>query len=310
MTRCTSQVYWRTKREPSLGSCASDLGVQVGISTGSLARYPRGSDPIALAGYLADVDADAVEILFYRSFHDDLERTQRAFLSCGKPVLVVHAEKNLGSAFGSSDAAEVADGQRRFMAALRLAEQLGARLITLHLWDRPESDRNLERNLDALEPLLQRVLDVGMVVGLETIPCTISNPVDNVRNALKHFGGLNSGCAVTLDLEFLGWHDCIDRADNSSFQDLDSQVADVHVRDYDGRPFTEEGRRRYLDPGQGNLDFRAIFQTLLAGGFRGPFMYEGSHTPVSSDGDVALINTVLADMRRLISGVDGTQDRN
>lgn len=309
-----------------MDSRASDKEALVGVSTGSLARYPNGGDPVVLAGYLADIEADAVEVLFYRGFHDDLERAAQAFRSCGRPIRVVHAEKNLGTAFGSPDPAQVADGQRRFLEALWLAQQVGAQLVTLHLWDRPESDRNLERNFAALEPLLPRVQDAGMAVGLETIPCTVYNPVDNVHRALTHFGGLAAGCAVTLDLEFLGWHDCVERGVNGAFADLEhsaafpphnsphelmeevrqdhSLVLDVHVRDYDGQPFTAEGRRRYLDPGQGQLDFPAIFSALVADGFRGPFMYEGSHTPVSGDGDVSAINAVLANMRRWLADAD------
>ena len=276
----------------------------VGVSTGSLARYPNGGDPVTLAGYLSDIEADAVEVLFYRGFHENLERAASALRACGRPITVVHAEKNLGAAFGSPDPDKVADGQRRFLAALWLAEQLGASLITLHLWDRPESDENLERNLDALAPLLPRVQDAGMAVGLETIPCNVSNPVDNVCRAVDHFGGLAAGCAVTLDLEFLGWHDCVDQAVNGAFADLDSEVRDVHVRDFDGQPFTSEGRRRYLDPGEGQFDFPAIFGALQASGFRGPFMYEGSHLPVTDDGDVTAINGVLAKMRRWLASAD------
>ncbi|MAG35011.1 MAG: hypothetical protein CL878_01990, partial [Dehalococcoidia bacterium] len=171
-----------------MASGAASEEAVVGVSTGSLARYPKGSDPVTLAGYLSDIEADAVEVLFYRGFHEDLELAARAFRACGRPILVVHAEKDLGGAFGSPDPAEVADGQRRFLEALWLAQQVGARLITLHLWDRPESDHNLERNFDALAPLLPRVQDAGMVVGLETIPCNVHNPVDNVRSALTHFG--------------------------------------------------------------------------------------------------------------------------
>ena len=301
---------------------ASGEEALVGVSTGSLARYPNGGDPVVIAGYLSDIEADAVEVLFYRGFHEDLERAARAFRGCGRPIRVVHAEKNLGTAFGSPDPAQVADGQRRFLEALWLAQQVGAQLVTLHLWDRPESDRNLARNFDALEPLLPRVQDAGMAVGLETIPCTVHNPVDNVRSALTHFGGLPAGCAVTLDLEFLGWHNCVERGVSGAFADLagndtplphnpmaaarqeQSMVMDVHVRDYDGQPFTAEGRRRYLDPGQGQLDFPAIFGALVADGFRGPFMYEGSHTPVSGAGDVSAINAVLANMRRWLADAD------
>ena len=60
-----------------MDSRASGTGALVGVSTGSLARYPNGGDPVVLAGYLSDIEADAVEVLFYRGFHEDLERAAR-----------------------------------------------------------------------------------------------------------------------------------------------------------------------------------------------------------------------------------------
>lgn len=292
----------------------------VACSTGSLARYPGGNDPVTLAGYLRRLEADAAEVLFYGRWRDDLPRAASAFRDCGLPIAVVHSEKNLGGAFGSADPAVVADGQRRFLDAAWLAEQVGARKLVLHLWDKPDSDRFLERNLAALAALLPRARDAGLTVCLETIPCDVSNPVDNVLRCLEYFGGADApssaddggpssgatvvrqgaGLAVTLDLEFLGWHGCVERGVSGVFAPARGAlagVADVHVRDYDGRPFTPEGRRRYIDPGEGLLDFPAIFGALVRDGFSGPYTYEGSTDHPPADGDVAAVNTVLHRMR-------------
>ncbi|HEX2033957.1 MAG TPA: sugar phosphate isomerase/epimerase family protein [Chloroflexota bacterium] len=273
----------------------------VACSTGTLARFPSGGDPATLAAYLRQIEADAVEVLFYGRWREDLRGAADALRRCGHPIPVVHAEKNLGGAFGSADPDARADGHRRFLDALRLAEQLGARKLVLHLWDRPDSDRFLDRNLDALAALLPRARDAGITTCVETIPCDASNPVDNVRRCLEHFGVTRPGgdLAVTLDLEFLGWHDCVERALGSAFGapvGAPALVADVHVRDYDGQPFAADGRRRYLDPGDGRLDFPAIFGALVRQGFNGPFTYEGAALPDSAD-PVAGVNRVLQRMR-------------
>ena len=279
----------------------------VGCSTGTLARFPSGGDPVTLAGYLRQVDADAIEVLFYGRWREGLESAAGALRECGRPIPVVHAEKNLGGAFGSADPDKVADGQRRFLDALWLAEALGARKLVLHLWDRPDSDRFLERNLDSLAALLPRARDAGVTTCVETIPCDAGNPVDNVQRCLDHFGssfstGPGGDLAVTLDLEFLGWHDCVDRAVGASFgagTGASTLVANVHVRDYDGQPFAADGRRRYVDPGEGQLDMPGIFGTLLRQGFQGPFTFEGAALPAHDAPDDPLrnVNRVLHRMR-------------
>ncbi|MCD6466525.1 MAG: hypothetical protein J7L10_01230, partial [Methanomicrobia archaeon] len=36
----------------------------------------------------------------------------------------------------------------------------------------------------------------------------------------------------------------------------------IHLRDYDGSAFDKEGKRKYILPGRGNLDFPSIIATI------------------------------------------------
>ena len=94
----------------------------------------------------------------------------------------------------------------------RIARALGAELVVLHLWELPDGDRYLERNLERLPALLDIAEEHGLTLTVETIPCTVGNPVDNVRRACER----DARCRVTLDTEFLAAHGQLDAAHGSS----------------------------------------------------------------------------------------------
>jgi sugar phosphate isomerase/epimerase len=87
---------------------------------------------------------------------------------------------------------------------------------------------------------------------VETIPCTVGSPVDNVRRACE----LDPRCRATLDTEFLALHGQLDRA-----HELADRVAHVHVKDFDPAVWGTKPRR-YLLPGEGVLDLDGFLERL------------------------------------------------
>jgi sugar phosphate isomerase/epimerase len=221
----------------------------------------------------------------------------------GRPIPSLHSEKRIGAALGSPDPEVRERGEARFRLNVDLAQALGAPLLNVHLWDLPESDCCLERNIATLQDWLPRAEAAGVQVALETTPCRLSNPLDNIVRALEE---LEDRCRVTLDVEFLAWHGCLERA--LEHPALGGEVvSNVHLRDYDGSPFDGSGRRRYVNPGDGELDLAGIVRRLLDRGYRGPFTFEGScPSRPAEEGDLSEVNGYLAYIRRLLeAAVEG-----
>jgi sugar phosphate isomerase/epimerase len=80
----------------------------------------------------------------------------------------------------------------------------------------------------------------------------------------------------------------------------EGRMRHVHVKDYDGQLRTPEGRRRYLAPGEGHIDFAWFFGALAERGFRGSVSLEAS--AVGPDGGVDLdrLQTSLVALQRWI----------
>src|SRR5262249_35617327 len=165
----------------------------------------------------------------------------------GLPIVTAHAEKSIGATLSSDDPA-----LEQFALNCRIAGALGAETLVFHLWELPDGDRYLDRNLAHLPGLIDTAEEHGLTLAVETIPCTVGSPVDNLHRACE----LDPRCRVTLDTEFLALHGQLDRA-----HELADRIAHVHVKDFDPAVWGTKPRR-YLLPGEGVLDLDGFLERL------------------------------------------------
>jgi sugar phosphate isomerase/epimerase len=257
----------------------------VGVSTGVYSQFPDHATPEAVADGMERLGAEVYEVLLFGSWKD-ARAAARTIAAVRRPVAVVHGEKRVGGLLGSADAGERRLGQELLLAAVDAAVVLGAPCVNVHVWDLPDSDRHLERNLDALGEVLPAVWQRGVHLLAETIPCQQDVPWRNVQRILEFADDLaravpgaippgGEAIGVNLDLEFLSWHDGLDLALAEYAPRWGARLRNVHVKDHDGRPFGPDGRRRYVNPGDGRLDYLSIFGRLRAAGYAGPLTFEG-----------------------------------
>jgi sugar phosphate isomerase/epimerase len=242
------------------------------LSTGAVTR-PEFPDHARIRQYDLPV---GLELVLRQSWDERVIEDLHGLL-----IVAAHAEKSIGATLSGDEPALA-----RFDLDCRIAAALGAELIVLHLWELPDGDRYLERNLDHLPGLLDTAEEQGLTLAVETIPCTVGTPLDNVRRAFER----DPRCRITLDTEFLAVHGQLDDA-----IDLAEVVAHVHVKDF--HPDIWGSRpRRYLLPGEGVLDLDGFLERLP---------YDGTVTlemsAVTDDGgvDAGRLAEALAWLRRL-----------
>ena len=275
----------------------------IGVSTGVFSRFPEQATPEAVADGMRRLDADVFEVLLFGNWED--QRAAAATLArSGRPVAVVHGAKRIGGLLGAAEPAMRREGQNLVRQALEVAGVLSAPLVNIHLWDLPDSDRHLERNLDALGELLPSVWASGRRLLCETVPCQADVPWRAVQRALDAAGALPGAPAqgpalgVNLDLEFLAWHDGVEETLTRFVPAWGNRLQNVHVKDFDGRPFDSEGRRRYVNPGDGQLDYPWIFERLRGAGYTGPLTFEGNVTRIADRSAALQATQVYLDRMR------------
>jgi sugar phosphate isomerase/epimerase len=200
------------------------------VATGVVTRHPQYPDPRRI---LAHPVPFARELSIYRD-HDEHELVE---LLTGLDVATGHADKSIGATLSTDEPA-----LDRFERDCRITAALGGQLLVLHLWELPDGDRYLERNLAHLPGLLDTAEAHGLTLAVETIPCSVGTPIENVIRACER----DDRCRVTLDSEFLALHGQLDRA-----AELGDRVAHVHVKDFDPDLWAAKPWNRYLIPGEG-----------------------------------------------------------
>lgn len=276
----------------------------IAVSTGVYSRFPEYATPAAVAEGMGRLEADCFEVLLFGSWDDPLTAA-RTIAAAHRPVAVVHGAKQIGGLLGAQDPAVRRQGQNLALRALEAAQVLEAPRVNIHLWDLPDSDRHLDRNLDALAELLPKVWESGCQLLCETVPCQADVPWRGVQRALDLAATLPGGAGrgprlgVNLDLEFLAWHDGIQETLTRFVPAWGQRLGNVHVKDFDGQPFAPDGRRRYVNPGDGTLDYPWIFGRLRAAGYQGPLTFEGNVTGhAERDRALAATNHYLRRLRQ------------
>jgi sugar phosphate isomerase/epimerase len=271
--------------------------IQILCSTGAFSRYPDYTNYRPILNYGPQLEVDGLELLFYPDWYPELEHIATDLQRSGLRFPVIHTEKNIGVALGKAQASEREHGVRLLQDNCRLGSRLGSRILVLHLWGWPELDDNLDNNLEHLHDCVDIAAGYDIELAIETIPCRKSDPLSNVQRAVERDGRSR----VALDTEFLAKHEQIEVVFATEWLWQQPLVRHVHIKDYDGQGFHEDGSRKYLHPGQGNIDFAHFFQRLKQHNFSGSISLEAPSIDKQGHVDINMLRESLDFMRRKIA---------
>lgn len=254
-------------------------------STGAFSRHPDRCRPRTVADGIRALGTREIEAIFYPPWYEDLDGAAREIRATGADIPVLHTEKSIGALASSS-----APGDHERAAALltdncRLARELGARTLVLHLWSQPDTEQTLATAIEALPHLLDVAAAHGLDLSVETIWRTTSSPLAGVHAALH----ADPRTRVTLDTEFLARHGELEAAIADDELWASGAVDHVQIKDFDGSMTDPAGRRQYLHPGQGHLDLERFVAGLSSRGYQGTVSLEAS----------AVIDAATVDYRRI-----------
>lgn len=264
-------------------------------STGAFSRFPDLTDHRRVLEFAPRLPVDALELLVFPTW--DLDAVAAELASSAVDLPVVHADKTVGAALGAATLEERAAAAARLEDNVRFAARVGAGVVVLHLWDLPESDADLSRNIEAVERCHDAAAAEGVVLAIETTPCDHATPLANVAAVLA----AESRAAVALDTEFLALHEELDAALAADWLWHRPVVRHVHVKDYGGSLRGTDGLRRYLQPGEGELDFPAVIESLRERGFTGTLSLESSAVGPDGEVDVGRIERSLDYLADLVA---------
>lgn len=271
--------------------------MQLLCSSGAFGRYPILIDHLDITRYAPPLPVDGIEIMYYPEWTPRIDEIAADLLATGLRFPAIHAEKNAATALLSDDAEERARGRSWLAGSCRLGQLVGAHVAVFHLWGAPDSDNIIDKNLSILSECIDIAEEYEIELAIETIPCRKSTPLEVMQRVIER----DSRSKVALDTEFLAIHSQIEPALDSPWLWSSGLVRHIHLKDYDGQQYTADGYRRYLHPGEGQLDFARIFARLRQLHFTGNLSLEAS--VVSPDGarDSALLQNSLTRLRAMLA---------
>ena len=154
-------------------------------------------------------------------------------------------------------------------AVFPFIKRAGIDVAVLHL----PSQKQIKRGdwKQHFDTLLEKARESECVLGLENVPYLpdahlfIHEQIET--HSPKHVG-------VTIDLEFMHLHGT---PIESLMELFEQSVKNVHFRDSDGELVDDEGRRKYLNPGMGDIDLYNVVKTLHDSGYEKALTIEVSH---------------------------------
>ena len=264
-------------------------------STGAMSRNPDHTSYQQVLRYGSQVKADGLEIMFYKSWYPDIERIADKLQTAQLHIPAVHAEKDIGVLLGSASVEDRQHSVHLLAENCRLGNLIGVQVVVLHLWGWPQLDDHLEYNLELLHRCIDTAEQYDIKLAIETIPARHADPLTNVQRAFQQ----DQRSYIALDTEFLALYEQMDAVFDTPWLWELARVQHIHIKDFDGQSF-KDGRRRYLHPGEGNIDFARFFTRLKQHHYTGYVSLESPAIDNSGNVDIARLQKSLDFVRSLL----------
>lgn len=242
--------------------------IKVLCSTGIFTTYDLDYEHIFKFAPLIDVDG--FEFLYYGGWHKQLKYITNRIKTMGIKTPVLHADKEIGTLVGDGNFSQQEKGLIKLKENCEIAKKLDCEIIVIHLWEVPNSDKYIDKNLEMLSEFCQTADDFDLSLAIETIPCKYYSPIDHVLKILT----MDERCKFALDTEFLSHHNQLYLFLNNKA--IMEKVVHIHIKDYDGALRDRNNRRKYLHPGEGHIDFNVFFKKLSVVKYSGYLSLEAS----------------------------------
>ena len=120
---------------------------QIFCSTGTMIGRPNGRDFRLLKQFCPRLECDGFEFILYDSWYAQIEDLTAFLKEIRLNIPVLHCEKSLTEHIARGGEEEEKEAFRLFEINCRLANDIGAEKMVLHLWNGIISDTRFENNL-------------------------------------------------------------------------------------------------------------------------------------------------------------------
>lgn len=259
---------------------------QILCSTGALLGMPNGRNFRLLEEFSKQLHCDGFEFMMYSTWYDRVDELLAFLKSLNLNIPVLHCEKKIGESISQGEE-NLADAFRRFEINCRIAKELGASKMVIHLWDGLTSDSNFQNNINAYPKFAAMAESYGISLMVENVVCNHKDPMCHWLELAELYPQIK----FIFDTKMAAFHSQLDLIYQPEYAFLHrkNHIQHYHLNDYAGG-YMEWAKLRTLPIGKGNIDFQRFFRHIKAIGYNDTFTVEA--TAFNSEGvvDIEMLN--------------------
>ncbi len=250
-------------------------------STGALIGRPNGRDYRLLKELVPKIHSDGFEFMMYSTWYDRVEDVVSFLKENRINTPTFHCQKSIGESISKGTTEDLKEAFDKFEINARMARDLGAKKMVIHLWDGITSDAFFENNIKAY-PELKAITDgYGVDLLVENVVCNQKTPMEHWCELYKKYPDIG----FIFDTKMAAFHGQLELLYKEEYAWLwkKKHIRHYHVNDYGGG-LKDWANLRTLPIGKGNIDFEEFFSFIKKIGYSGTYTIES--TAFNSEGYV------------------------
>ena len=271
---------------------------QILCSTGALIGRPNGRDYRLLRQFCPQLDCDGFEFILYNTWYNEIDPLTAFLREIRLNIPVMHCEKSLTEHIAAGGQEETREAFRLFEINCRMANNIGAEKMVLHLWNGKISDTHFENNLNAYPVFRDTAEKYGITLLVENVVC-LQDPMSHWVELYRHYPDIR----FVFDTKMADFHRQMNLLYDPEYEWLwrENHILHYHVNDYGGE-YMDWSNLKVLMLNKGHIDFDRFFRFTRETGYAGDFTFEG--TGFCQDGHVEIdeLNKQFAIARTYLKG--------
>lgn len=224
------------------------------LSTGAFTGRKNGKNYKLAIEYANELKCDGYEFLMYNDFYGCIDKIVYEYRQANLNIPVLHTEKQMSELIGS-DESDFEKAEELFKSNCDIAHKLGSEKIVLHAWGYPSSDKNPELICERLVNIFNISRQFGLDMLVENIMCTYGDPLP----LLEKIHASNPDIHFVIDTRHAQFHKELEKTLDSSIM---KSVRHIHINDFAGGYKEWEKKNPILQPGMGDVDWKAFFSKI------------------------------------------------
>lgn len=263
-------------------------------STGALIGKSNQWDYRLLERFRKELTCDGFEFMMYSAWYDEMEEMLDYLKGLELYIPVVHCQKRIGQSISAGTEEELAHGLDLFEKNCRLAQELSAEKMVLHLWDGMISDSNFEANLRHCGEFVDMAQEYGVDLMIENVVCNVKDPMTRWCQLVETYPEIH----LIFDTKMAAFHGQLSLLYHKDYEWLwkDNHICHYHINDYGGG-IMDWANLRTLPIGKGNIDFAEFSEFLKKTEYKGMATVEATAFDSEGNVDIAMLNDCFEKIR-------------